>query len=255
MLNSKAYIAKEEKLRLFVVHGICEQSKRYSDFAKRMNKENITVITYDLRGHGLSSGKRGYIKSFHDHVADLDFIIKKYRNDKVKQVILGHSMGGLIGHLYMIKNPEVDAFIATGAPTDFISDVKFLRFTGYRWFGFLKKKNKFGENRLTHDKKIEKEYREEPLNLKLFTIRLAGEMFYSGVKYLNKNIKNHNKPILIMHGKEDIIVPYEQSKRIFSLINHDNKKLILYDNMYHEILNEIEKEKVIKDILEWLNGL
>ena len=31
-----------------------------------------------------------------------------------------------------------------------------------------------------------------------------------------------------------------------------DKTKVLYDGMYHEILNEVEKEKVMNDILTWL---
>jgi acylglycerol lipase len=33
-----------------------------------------------------------------------------------------------------------------------------------------------------------------------------------------------------------------------------DKTLRLYDGLYHEILNEPEKETVISDLLEWLNA-
>ncbi len=253
-LHVKTYIVKKEKMRLFIIHGICEHSGRYSELAEKFNEKQISVITYDLRGHGKSEGKRGYIKNFQDHVNDFLKIKRKYRNRKVKQFILGHSMGGLIGHLYMlVYNPKVDGFIASGAPTDYLSDAKPLRFIGYKWFGFLNKKNKFGKNALSKDIEVEEKYNNDPLVIKQFKIRLAGEMFVKGVKYLKENIQNNKKPILILHGKEDIIVPYQFSENIYQQIPHNKKKIIIYENMYHEILNEVEKDKVFNNILEWMN--
>lgn len=248
----KPYIVEHETARLFIIHGICEHSGRYEKTAKRFNEEGISVITFDLRGHGKSSGKRGYVKHFSDFVDDVVSVINEYRNPKVKQFLLGHSMGGLIGHLYMVRNPRVDGYIVSGAPTDYLKKVKLLRIIGYRYFGFIRMKNKFGRNTLTHNTDIEEHYLLDPLNLKDYTIRLGGEMFIRGVKHLNENIFKHTLPILILHGKEDSIVPYEHSVRIHNLILHKEKELILYDHMYHEILNEIENEKVILDILRWI---
>ncbi len=252
-LYIQEHIVKNEEKRLFIVHGICEHSGRYENTINHLNENKISVISYDLRGHGQSAGKKGYIKYFSNHVDDLKFIVNKYKNSNVQNYLLGHSMGGLIGHLYMIDSPEVDGYVAIGAPTNIIKDVKPLLITGYRWFGFLKKKNKFANNSLSHDAEVEKAYQEDPLVLKEFYIRLAGEMFVRGVKHLNKNIEKHTKPILMLHGSDDKIVPKEHTLRLYDLINHENKNKIIYDNMYHEILNEINNVIVIKNILEWLN--
>lgn len=253
-LYEKTYIVKNEKKRLFIIHGICEHSGRYENLAKKFNEQGISVIMYDLRGHGKSPGRRGYIKNYYDHINDFANIFKKHSNNKVKQFLLGHSLGGLIGHMYMVSNnPGIDGYIASGAPTDYLKSARLMRFIGYKWFGFLRIKNNFGENALSKDKEVQEQYNNDPLVQKNFTIRLAGEMFIKGVRYLNNNLDNHSKPILILHGKEDKIVPYEHSERIYKNINHDNKKLIIYENMYHEILNEVEKEIVFKDIMEWLN--
>lgn len=249
----KTYIVENEEKRVFIVHGINEHSGRYQDFAQFLNKHKISVITYDLRGHGKSGGKPAYIKYFTDHVNDLKEVIIKHNNPKAKQYLLGHSMGGLIGHLYMIDNPLVDGYIVSGAPTDYLPDVKPFKFIGYRWLGFIKMKNNLANDTLSHDKEVEKAYLEDPLVGKYFYIRLVGEMFIRGVKHLNKYIYKNNKPILILHGEDDKIVPKQFSERIYNLIAHDNKQLKIYDKMYHEILNEIEKKQVYNDILRWLN--
>ena len=251
----KPYIVENEKKRLFIIHGICEHSGRYQSFAEWLNQKGVSVITYDLRGHGKSEGRRVYIKHFVDHLIDLTKVIDQYQNSKVEQILLGHSMGGLIGYLYMNLNPKVDRIIASGAPTDYLEDVKILKYTGFRWFGWVKRKNNFADDSLSHDKAIEEQYKKDPLVSKYFTVRLAGEMFYRGVKHLNNNLEKLQKPVLILHGEKDKIVPKEHSERIFDLIDNKNKKLILYPDMYHEILNELDKEKVYNDILGWLNEI
>lgn len=250
----KSYIAKNEKSRIFIVHGICEHSGRYEHLAKQFNENGISVITYDLRGHGKSEGKRGYIKDYQQHLYDLDEIIKEYDNNEVKRYLLGHSLGGLIAHLYMISNNQnIDGLIASGAPTNYLKSVKPLRLIGYKWLGFIPVKNNFGVGLLSRDTEIEEKYNKDPLVLKKFKLRLAGEMFIKGVRNLNKNITKNNKPILILHGKEDKIVPKEHSLKIYELIKHNNKKLTIYDEMYHEIFNEFDKEKVIKDVVSWVH--
>ena len=252
-LYIKPYLVDNEKGRVFIVHGICEHRGRYESLAKSLNNAKYSVITYDLRGHGKSEGKKGYIKSFTEHVNDLSYVVDKYKNNQVKQFLIGHSMGGLIGHLYMIGDPKVDGYIASGAPTDYLKKVKPIRYFGYKWFGFLNVHNKFGHQTLTHDEIIEKYYQRDPLTLKKYKVRLAGEMFVSGVKYLNKHLYRNEKPVLILHGGADSIVPVEHSKRIYNLLSTHDKTLKIYESNYHEIFNELNKEEVIGDCVRWLN--
>ena len=181
-------------------------------------------------------------------------MIDSYQNKTGKQFLLGHSMGGLIGHLYMIREPKVDGYIASGAPTDYLKRVKPLRLIGYKWFGFLNIKNTFGNNTLTHDDVIEKYYQTDPLNLKKYSIRLGGEMFVGGVKHLNKHLYRNEKPILILHGGLDSIVPVEHSRRIEGLLSTKDKQLIIYENNFHEIFNELNKDDVITDCVRWLDA-
>lgn len=252
LLYIKTDIVPDEVKRVFIIHGICEHSGRYDYFVKRLNEAQISVIRYDLRGHGKSDGKPGYIKSFHDHINDLQQVVNKHINKDVKNVLFGHSMGALIGHLYMVSNPKVDYYIASGGPTDYLKAVRVARMIGYKWIGWLKLKNQF-EGKLSRDKTIEDLYQRDSLNLKKYYIRLAGEMFISGVKYLNKNLYKNDLPILILHGGDDQIVPPEMSKRIYEHLQTTDKTLKLYEGAYHEILNETNKDEVIEDILGWLN--
>ncbi len=248
----KEYLVKNEKKRLFIVHGICEHSGRYKDFSEALNKNEISVITYDLRGHGRSPGKRGSINSFKTHINDLTELINAYYNENVENILLGHSMGALIGNLYMVSNPKVSRYISSGAPSDFLDKVKLFKTIPYCPLNFITLKNTFANGSLSNDKKVEDDYTNDPLVLKKYKLKLAGQMFVSGVKYLHKNIKNHQTTTLFLHGEEDKIVPHQMSVKLYNKLPNPNNKLIIYPKMQHEILNEIDKAKVYQDILEWI---
>ncbi len=248
----KKHLVKDERKRFFIVHGICEHSGRYDYFSEKLNAEKISVITYDLRGHGKSPGKRGTIKSFKTHINDLANVINKYYNENVENILFGHSMGGLIGHLYLVNNPKVNRYISSGAPTDFLNKVKLFKVLPYQPLNFITLKNTFADGSLSNDQKIEEDYTNDPLVLKKYKLKLAGQMFVSGIKHLHKNINNHQTPTLFLHGNDDKIVPKEMSINMIKKLSNDNNKLIIYDNMQHEILNELEKEKVINDIVGWI---
>ena len=61
-------------------------------------------------------------------------------------------------------------------------------------------------------------------------------------------------PVLIVHGEEDKIVPISISKSFFNSISSRDKTFKEYKSLYHEILNEKERDYVIKDIISWLDN-
>lgn len=249
-LNIVTNIVPNEKKRIFIVHGIAEHLDRYDHVTHFLNQNGYSVIRFDLRGHGKSEGKRGYIKSFRDYLEDVQTVFDAHKG--VHNVLLGHSMGALITHLYMAQDNGFECSITSAGPTWYINDVQFVRYIGFKYYGFLKVKNNLARNMLSHIEKVEDDYMRDPLVLKSYYINLIGEMFVKGVKHLNRNLTHHTKPILMLHGQLDKIVPVDFSKRLFNLLIQEDKALKVYPNDWHEILNELDREIVLNDIYEWL---
>lgn len=254
LLHVKRDEVEKPKGTIIITHGIAEHSGRYDEITKKLNDEGYSVVRYDLRGHGQSQGKRGALKSYHQFIDDLHvFVSEEKKNGAKKIYLIGHSMGGLIVNLYAVKYPTtIDGIISSAAPTYFIKDVLPFRIIGYRWLGFMSKENDLSNDSLSRIKEVEIDYQKDPLNLKSYKFSLAGNMFVSGVRYLNKHLDRYQKPVLILHGDADKIVPAEFSSRLFNLIPHSDKTLKIYPNSYHEIFNDIDRELVFTDVLNWL---
>jgi alpha-beta hydrolase superfamily lysophospholipase len=116
----------------------------------------------------------------------------------------------------------------------------------------MTKKTNFADDQLSRIKSVEEAYIQDPLNLKKFHFSLAGNMFVGGVRFLNKNIKAYQTPVLLLHGEADKIVPVEFSKRLYDLLPIEDKKLITYPDAYHEIFNDLDREKTFEDVMNWL---
>ena len=58
--------------------------------------------------------------------------------------------------------------------------------------------------------------------------------------------------MLILHGEADKIVPVEFSKRLYDIVPVEDKKIITYPDAYHEIFNDLEREKTFQDVITWL---
>ena len=74
-------------------------------------------------------------------------------------------------------------------------------------------------------------------------------------KYKKYKDINKDTPILLISGKDDPCTGSfkgrEDSKSKLVKAGYKDISVITYENMRHEILNEKDKEKVMKDILEF----
>ena len=60
-------------------------------------------------------------------------------------------------------------------------------------------------------------------------------------------------PLLILHGTADRVAAVEASRELFQRARTEEKTLRLYQGLYHEVLNEPEREQVLADLIEWLD--
>jgi alpha-beta hydrolase superfamily lysophospholipase len=59
-------------------------------------------------------------------------------------------------------------------------------------------------------------------------------------------------PTLIMYGTDDGLCPPEGSVMLSERIGSSDKTLTAYQGLYHEILNEPEREQVLDELCSWL---
>jgi alpha-beta hydrolase superfamily lysophospholipase len=60
-------------------------------------------------------------------------------------------------------------------------------------------------------------------------------------------------PLLILHGTADRVAAVEGSRELFQRAGTADKTLRLYPGLYHEVLNEPEKEQVLADLIAWID--
>lgn len=81
-----------------IVHGYAEHCGRYRHVAHALVDAGLAVQSYDYRGHGRASGRRGHIDRWSDYHDDLDAALAEARKlAPGKPVVIAcHSNGGLI---------------------------------------------------------------------------------------------------------------------------------------------------------------
>jgi alpha-beta hydrolase superfamily lysophospholipase len=61
-------------------------------------------------------------------------------------------------------------------------------------------------------------------------------------------------PSLVMIGTADALADPETTRRFVTAAPHERVELVAWDGLYHELLNEPEKEQVFARVLEWLES-
>lgn len=245
---------------VLITHGIAEHSSRYDHVAQSLVEGGYTTVGFDLRGHGKSSGKRNFIRSFQDYLNDLEAVLERVKNTypDLPIFLLGHSMGGGIVALYTIeRDPAVKGILLSGPSVKVNDDISpFLQKISSLISALFPKLPvvKLESDDISKDPAVRESYDNDPLNYRgALLARTAAELLNS-TKTITARCNAIDLPILIMHGGSDKLSEVSGSEMLYANVSSEDKTLKIYEGLYHEILNEPEQDEVKKDIISWLNA-
>jgi len=270
-------------------HGMCEYFERYNWFCEFLCDNGVVVCGNDHLGHGNSAKtpadlgffaeKDGW-KFLPEDVFTLTELVKKQYPD-LPVFLLGHSMGSFIARAYLNahgdelagaiicgtsgKNPLsaigklITKLIAAFKGKRYRSEfVKGLSFSGYN--------DRCPEKRtvndwLTKDTTIVDKYCIDPFCAYTFTV----SAYYDLMKILDsvnipKGVESvpQDLPIFLISGAEDPVGAYgkgpAEALSLFESAGCTRVSVKLYDGDRHELLNELDRKAVARDILDFIQG-
>ena len=270
-----------------IVHGVAEHIQRYAEFAEFMAGQGFLVVAEDHMGHGGSIGDddaQGYFQGgWFKAVADVHRLLTYTRMEEpeVPYILLGHSMGSFMVRTLLMKYPACGIRGAIISGTAWMhrgvinSGIAAATLIGKR-SGFDQPSNMLqqmmfgGYNRkvehqrtefdwLTRDAHIVDEYIADPLCGFTVTAGLTRDLL-TGLKFIQEpeNLEKMDKrlPVFFISGNDDPVGNYgqgvKQSVKAFTQVGMENVSMRLYPLCRHEVLNELNREEVYQDILEWI---
>ncbi len=256
-LYFREWRGKEQIANILIIHGLGEHSGRYLKLAEDFNKSGFNAFSFDLRGHGKSGGKRGHIMNFDEYLYDLhNFKQMLYKRSPKPIFILGHSMGGLIAMNFAIKNPAEIQGLITSSPLFRIRakvpewKKKLGVFLSSR-IPSLSMSNGLNPDHLSHAPEVVKAYINDPLVHTKVTARWFTEIT-KAMEETFRTAQRLNVPVLMLHGGSDLLTDPKGSEEIYGLLTVRDKTLKIYNGYYHEIYNEVERERPVADTIEWI---
>ena len=248
-----------ESVKVVIMHGLGEHSGRYDNLIKKLAHKEISIYSFDQRGHGRSGGITGDISSFDDLIQDLRIFIDhiKLSGEETPVVVLGHDLGALIALKFALDYPhELSSLICSSG----LFDTAISGSPVSTWFNsFLSSvfpsysiKIKRDYDKLSHDKKIVHDYRKDPLVHDRITLRYRIDMVKMALQCMTR-FSEITLPLLVLHGTADSIVHADNSILLYKRASSKDKELQVFDGLYHEIINELHNEKVLESIDRWIH--
>lgn len=269
---------KKPKGSVLVVHGMQEHAARYNDFATFLQSKGYVVLCSDLRGHGLTAktmddfGKGEGDDIFSEIIEDQK-ILASYleQNYKCPLYIFGHSYGSFITQKMIQVYPSIKKAIICGTTNGDSGIIDLGRFLSKILVSLGKKDKRanlvqdmslksYGKgfkdgNWLTRDENIWNAYSNDPLCGNAFPLSFFNSMLQN-LHLLNKNLTSvdKSKPIFFIVGSDDPVGG--KAKHVISLHklyvkNGLNASIKVYKDCRHELLNEINKDEIYNDILNF----
>lgn len=273
-----------------IAHGMAEHAARYERFAEALTKAGYAVYANDHRGHGKTAGTLENVGYFADDngwekVVDdmhtLTGIIKK-ENPGKPFFLFGHSMGSFLSrHYSMLYGNELSGLILSGTGGDpgalgkiglFVAKMdarmhgkkaksEIMNKLSFGAFNSAFKPNRTDYDWLSRDNAEVDKYINDPWCGAVFTAGFFCDML-GGLGFINKkeNIAKiqKNLPVYLFSGAKDPVGAntkgVTQAYTALKDAGISDLTLKFYENGRHESLNEINRDEVFQNVIDWLNN-
>jgi alpha-beta hydrolase superfamily lysophospholipase len=226
----------------------------------RFVPKGYAVYGIDHPGHGRSEGPRLYVERFTDYTEPLKTFFDMIRGEHPERPVflIGHSMGGLIGALYLIAHQdELAGAVLSGPAIQPPGSVPpGLVYVGRLLSALIPRMGLVSLNTegICRDPAVVAAYLADPLVCKgKITARLGAEMLDAMVG-IRQNAGRIRLPLLIVQGGADKLVDPAGATMLHDAASSIDKRLIVYEGFYHEVFNEPEHGRVLTDVETWLEA-
>ncbi|MFT7611435.1 MAG: alpha-beta hydrolase superfamily lysophospholipase [Parvicellaceae bacterium] len=271
---------------VLIIHGMSEHAARYDHFAGHLNSQGYTVYSSDLRGHGKTAGDLENVGLFsmsdgwHKVVQDQRALIQLIKEEhNLPLFVLGHSMGSFVTRSISFSGEDkVDGYILSATAGDPGLLGRAGKVVASLNKGIMGRKNRsklldnlaFGDfnkkyetkrtkkDWLSRDEKVVDDYINDPYCMQIFTAQFFSDLL-EGILSINRysSVQKMAKvPYYIFSGTMDPVGDWSKgTQKVFDLMKQVelNVELKFYEDGRHEMLNEVNKEEVYADVVNWID--
>lgn len=257
----RRYEVDDPKALVVLTHGLGEHGGRYAHVARHLADNGYTSWVLDLRGHGLSGGRRGHVMSFDQYAADVAIHVEEARKavPGVPWFLLGHSMGALVvTHYCQTHTSALPKGLALSSPLFQVAlevpKLKAMAGRGLsRLWPTLSMPSGLDASLVSRDPAVVAAYTGDPLVHDKVSAR-----WFTSLEEAMPRVLAHapqmKLPVLLMAAGADGLVSVQGAHRFFDALGSADKKKIIYEDWYHEIFNEPQREQPLGELTVWLDA-
>lgn len=248
---------------LFLVPGYSDHVGRYGETFAHFAARGHGVWGMDPRGHGTSTGQRGYVRRFARYLDDLGAALAVAREAEGARrwVLLGHSTGGLIVLAALLDRGGQAPFDAAAGAVVTCPLLRLAR----RAQGWQRAVGAVAARLLprlslpvlplmahSHDPEEVRRRAGDPLIFHLANARWYHEVNRTAAE-VRARAEALSLPLLALQAGADPVVDAQATRDFATRCAHG--RFVLFPDMYHEILMEQERARVWDEIGAWLEAL
>ena len=250
----------EAKAVLLIVHGLAEHSGRYMNIVNHFVPLGYAVYGIDHLGHGKSEGTRVYVSCFEDYTETLKIFFEMVRRFQPGKPVflIGHSLGGLIGAVYLLDHQaELTGAVLSGPAVKVPSNITpVIVVVGKILSALMSRVGLIGleADGVSRDPAVVQAYVSDPLVYRgKTTARLAAEMV-KAMQRVSAEATKISLPIMVLQGSADKLVDPAGARMLYDTVSSTDKEIRIYEGFYHEVFNEPEHDRVLRDMEIWLEA-
>jgi alpha-beta hydrolase superfamily lysophospholipase len=237
---------------LLLIHGLADHMGRYPHVAEAFARAGYRVTGVDLRGNGLSDGKRGHVDSWSNYVDDVQAVVATLPSTPI---VVAHSMGGLVALDFVRQHPTPGLVLSAPLLRPQVAVPGWKKAAARvlnRVMPSLAMGNELDANEVSRHPDVVRAYDTDPLVYHTATPRWYHEMLAAGLR-TTAAAPEMRVPLLCMWGTGEKIVDPDSIARLCSTWGGPIETHT-WEGLYHEIFNEPERDQVLARATAWLNG-
>lgn len=240
-----------------IVHGLGSHGSTFMHAVNAFVPLGWAVYVLDLRGHGRSSGQRGYINHWSEFRADFHIFLHliERQQPNVPLFAWGHSLGGLIVLDYVLHCcHQLMGIVVSGLPMGAVGvspwKLAIARLLSQLWPRFSLNTGIDPESN-SRDPAVLLNSAQDPLRHLKGTARLATEFLRTQTE-LQAHAAMLHLPLLMLHGSNDQTASPTESTAFFQKVGSTNKQHLEYPGACHDLHADMNVQTVLADISQWL---
>ena len=243
---------------LILVHGLGEHCGRYMNVVNHFVPLGCALYGLDHIGHGKSEGMREFVERFDDYTNTLTIycnMVKGWQTGK-PIFLLGHSMGGLIASYYLLDHQANFRGGILSAPFVKVSDsISQATITIGKILSVVTPRAglvTLDVSGISRDPEVVTAYVNDPLVFHGKTpVRLGAELLKAMLR-VRAEAHRITLPLIILQGGGDRLIDSACAQILYDKAGSKDKTVKIYEGLYHEVFNEPERARVLKDVETWL---